>query len=245
MSALGIGPSLTVRQRRPAPAPSDLGAALLGLWTADSGVTVATGVSAWTDRIVGYVLTQATGALQPAWSATSFGGRPGITFDGVDDFLNLEAVPFPNGAAPCEIWALADFSSVDAVARTIACYGGATSQTARTLRRNSGLIGTNLIGTGASNVSAQTLQTLSGRHVLRAIVSATAGSIQVDGGDIPAPIAAIPATGTTRFRVGGSTVAVPNNLWQGSIAAIGVTALLSDVQAAGFTSYLRALGNVA
>ncbi len=36
--------------------------------------------------------TQGTGNAQPVWSASSFAGKPGVTFDGTDDFLSLASV---------------------------------------------------------------------------------------------------------------------------------------------------------
>jgi hypothetical protein len=51
-----------------------------------STITIATGVSEWRDKTgKGVNAVQATGANQPVYSETSFFGRPGITFDGVND----------------------------------------------------------------------------------------------------------------------------------------------------------------
>ena len=55
-----------------------------------STITVATGVSEWRDKTgKGVNAVQATGANQPTYSATSFFGRPGITFDGVNDNMSI------------------------------------------------------------------------------------------------------------------------------------------------------------
>ena len=56
-----------------------------------STITIATGVSTWADRKGGGVnATQATGSLQPSYSATAFpGSLPGVLFDGVDDTLEI------------------------------------------------------------------------------------------------------------------------------------------------------------
>src|SRR5262245_16371433 len=62
----------------------------LKLWLrADMGITLNSGnVSAWADQS-GSVqdFVQGTANKQPAWSATSMNGRPGITFDGSNDCL--------------------------------------------------------------------------------------------------------------------------------------------------------------
>jgi hypothetical protein len=62
-----------------------------------STITVATGVSQWRDkRGNGVNAVQATGANQPTYSATSFFGRPGITFDGVNDGLSISTTAGQN-----------------------------------------------------------------------------------------------------------------------------------------------------
>lgn len=64
-------------------------ALLAGMWLADQGITVATGVSQWNDLSGnGHHLLQATAAKQPALSAA--GGPNGgacVVADGVDDLL--------------------------------------------------------------------------------------------------------------------------------------------------------------
>lgn len=60
------------------------------VWISQQGVTVATGVSSWVSYLGGLActLSQATGGLQPAYSAAGgVGGRPLITTDGVDDVM--------------------------------------------------------------------------------------------------------------------------------------------------------------
>ncbi|MEA9355048.1 Ig-like domain-containing protein [Bacteriovorax sp. PP10] len=55
-----------------------------------STITVATGVSNWTDKSTnGRTVTQPTAGRQPAYSLTAFGtGLPGVTFDGVQNTTN-------------------------------------------------------------------------------------------------------------------------------------------------------------
>jgi hypothetical protein len=62
-------------------------------WDKRTGITIATGVSAWVDRVGAKSITQATGSKQPAYDATT-----GVTGDGVDDFLS-GASGILNGAA--------------------------------------------------------------------------------------------------------------------------------------------------
>ncbi|HTM77999.1 MAG TPA: hypothetical protein VL133_10260, partial [Devosia sp.] len=73
--------------------PLALGASLLAWWDASQGVSLSgSQVTAWADRKSGYSVAQGTGAARPLWSATSFGGKPGLTFDGIDDLLNMESL---------------------------------------------------------------------------------------------------------------------------------------------------------
>lgn len=63
--------------------PLSLSTDLLAWW--DPSTYVA---GSWTDRKAGVAVTQATGSLQPAGSATSLAGTPGVTGDGADDILS-------------------------------------------------------------------------------------------------------------------------------------------------------------
>lgn len=67
-------------------------------WDKRSGITIATGVSAWVDRVQGASLSQATGTKQPAYNAVT-----GLTFDGVDDFLSGAASSL-NGKPGHTVW---------------------------------------------------------------------------------------------------------------------------------------------
>lgn len=68
--------------------PSDMPAAKLWFDAWDtSTMAFATGVSSWTDRITGLPVTQATGATQPIYSATSLNGRPSVTGSGTQLLL--------------------------------------------------------------------------------------------------------------------------------------------------------------
>lgn len=62
-----------------------------------STITIATGVSSWADKSGnGANATEGTTANQPAYSATSFGGLPGITFDGINDTLSVTTTAMRN-----------------------------------------------------------------------------------------------------------------------------------------------------
>ena len=62
-------------------------------YRADTGVTVATGVSSWEDQNGSADFAQATTADQPAYSDTSgANGLEGFTFDGVDDWITTASI---------------------------------------------------------------------------------------------------------------------------------------------------------
>jgi hypothetical protein len=62
-----------------------------------STITIATGVSEWRDKSGnGANATQAAAGARPAYSQTGFFGLPGITFDGVDDQLDIPTTRMRN-----------------------------------------------------------------------------------------------------------------------------------------------------
>lgn len=245
---IGLGLSLTQvagRVRRGF-VPSDLGASLLAAWDAGSGVTQSGGlVSSWASSVGGYALAQATGSLKPAYNATGVNGRPSIDFDGVDDFLNYEACPFPVSAATCELWMLARNDAGDATARTAFCYGGVSATTVRRLIRSGGNAVQTSVGTGAATVtvSSGTPSTFTGSHVVRGVVDGTNITTHRDGVAGTAT-ACVPGTSATRTRMGALTGTSSSLFWQGGIVAVYITGLLTVGQAASLTVYLKARGGV-
>jgi hypothetical protein len=62
-----------------------------------STITIETGVSEWRDKSGnGSHATQATAANQPVYSQTGFFGLPGITFDGLNDQLDISTTRMQN-----------------------------------------------------------------------------------------------------------------------------------------------------
>lgn len=231
--------------------PADLGDALLGQLDAEdtASITQTDGaVSAWDDTVAEVSFVQATADAQPVWSATSFNGRPGITFDGTDDQLTLASVPYPAGADPCEIWVLAD-QVVDASSSSqrVAFAYGTGGSVARIVRR--GVIsGVNRAGIGVGDGNAgvfynNTSVDFSGIHVVRGVVGATASRCDVDG-IAGTPSDVVPGTATTRSRIGATSANTAGNFWQGVINSIFVTAPLTDVQAASLRAYLGRRGGL-
>lgn len=221
-----------------------LGADLLGYWDAERAdlMTVAGGtVSSWRDVKAAYNLVQATGAAQPAYSATSFNGHPGITFDGTDDFLSLTTHPFPINADPSEIWAVVSQAALvaDATARYAVAMGGGTPTSRAVARQVSG--GANqargIVGNGTTTASSAASAAFSTRHLVRVQTSATDVTVSLDG--VAATSAAIvPATANTRIRFGAFAATSAAGFWNGQIAAVLVTAPLSAPKAAALQTWL-------
>lgn len=69
-----------------APFASDL----IRAWYPDQGITLATGVAGWKDKVGTADWAQATTANQPAY--TKFVARPAIGFDGVNDYLTTPVI---------------------------------------------------------------------------------------------------------------------------------------------------------
>jgi len=224
--------------------PVDLGASLLAWWDASEGVSLSgSQVTAWADRKSGYSVTQGTSAARPLWSATSFGGQPGLTFDGTDDLLNMESLPFMTGAVPGEIWAVIqqDALVADTAARRIISIGGSTLLSRYMRRFVSGGEnrinalagdGTSLIQSGAPAVN------VSSRHVARGIFAADSVDASVDG-VAGTSVAVVPATPATRVNIGASSSsAFGGEFWQGKIRDVIVTEPLSEEQSTLLNAFL-------
>lgn len=250
----GRGPGHLSRQPTSGFTPWSLGASLLGYWDAETASTLTlsgSNVTTWTDLVGAYAPTQSVGGSKPVYSTTGFAGRPGVTFDGTDDELTLASQPFPAAATPSEIWALflnnGDIAMADT--RTVFSYGGALA-VARRLDLVPGTIaGQNkaqlTVGTGGGSVSVQSGNIASATaHVARLAYGATQSSIYTDGGSATTS-AAVPATGTDRFRIGATAGGSPLQFFNGTISAIIVTGALSADQAAALTTYLKARGGIA
>lgn len=215
-----------------------LGSSLLAWWTADRPDLItlnSTAVTSWKDVVAGYDAVQGVSASRPIYSATSFNGAPGLTFDSVDDELTLASQPFPSGASPSEIWAVVqqDALGSDASARRVVSYGGSTtnndlrqlirSQTGGTTSALQALVGTGAATTVALNTSVA----FQGRNLARVKFEAT--QIRADlNGNAGTPSAAVPSTGSTRFRIGAATFGA--GFWNGKMRDVLVTGPLSTGQ---------------
>lgn len=230
-----------------------LGASLLAFWDAEVASTLTLSgpsVTTWTDRKVGYAPTQAVGGSKPLYSATSFNGRPGITFDGLDDYLLLASSSIPSGAIDLELWALLDQTSLvaDTTDRYALSIGGAASVNNQVRLMRSVVSGVNRAGAragnGTTNNGVNTIAAdFSGRHVIRAKFNQSGFSVAIDGSALTTSASIIPNTT-------GTAIALGANLAGGGAAkcvmnAALITSALNADQAAQLTQYLKTRGGIA
>lgn len=193
----------------------------------------------------GYILSAATTA-RPTYSATSFNGAPGLTFNGTANVMTcttaglLSAVP--DGAEAGELWVLCSQAALpaDTSARYAFGYGGALN-TGRIVGRtvvtgvNRGRGGT---GDGAAlQIRNETTVDLSTRHIFRGAVGATESTVYVDG-VASAALSVVPSTTASRVVLGANPVSTPGNFWEGVIAFVAITLPLSAGKAADLTLHL-------
>lgn len=221
--------------------PAQLGASLLGWWTADRSdlITLQTGskVSSWRDVVAGYDLTQGTDDSRPVYSATGFNGLPGITADGIDDNLARSSSPFPSAAAQCEIWALGDWPSIASNNANAFSYGGSSVAAVRAIRMTTVSSIMRLIGDATSANVNTNFAFPGGRHIIRFAVDGVESRLDYDGGQ-RSTLTVTPTTSTLRMRMfAGSNTGV-DRLMAATIADVLVTDLLTDAQAAQLQAYL-------
>jgi hypothetical protein len=83
-------------------------------------------VASWAPTIGGPTPVQATEAAKPIRSSTSFNGKPGVTFDGSDDFMRVDATTnLPTSSTPGTIWMAYIFTSGNN--SVLFRYGGTTT----------------------------------------------------------------------------------------------------------------------
>lgn len=231
--------------------PLDLETKLCAWWSAKRAdlITLSgSAVTSWADVVGGYALTQGTSANRPTYSATAVNGRPGITFDGTNDYLESSDAGLmgavPTGAEAGEIWVICrnDADASDGLTRRAVAYGGNSNNTSRSARRTviSGadrLQGS--VGTGAAAADRnQNLADFSERRVIRIKANGTDLQAYADGQlDLASAVAAVPSTDTTRFRAGAATNDTPAGYWKGVIEDIFITTLLTDREAAKLLAY--------
>lgn len=224
---------------------SILGPDLLGYWDAtrtDKLTLVSGGVSSWKDIKNNYDLIQTSATARPIYSATSFGGDPGLSFDGTDDFLHLTPHSFPINAVGSEIWCVCsqDALVADAAVRHVVAMG-ASSTTYRSLARTTSG-GLNLVRAGAGAGAGAVLSTLdgvdiSGRLVMRGVFDGANVWVEANGVADPSS-AVVPTTSNVRMRVGAFVNSGAGNFWLGQVAVILIVNPLTAEKATSLRAQL-------
>lgn len=216
---------------------SILGASLLAWWTADRADLITlngSAVTSWKDVMHGYDAVQGVSASRPVYSATSFNGSPGLTFDGSDDGLICTDAALlgllPDAAEAGEMWAIVQQDALAEVAssRNILSYGGTGISTQRRIRRvvASGVNrGRFTVGTGASSLAAtDTSVNFNSRHVIRGAADADSIDLSVDAAT-PISISGVPATSSAiACTIGSSSNTTATEFWHGKIRDVIITA---------------------
>lgn len=235
--------------RTPTWKPSDLGTDLLAFWDAEvaASLTLAGSlVNGWADQVGGYSLAQTIGSLKPIYSATSLNGRPGVAFDGTDDYLLYGALPasFPVAAIGSEIWGLTsqDFPGTQAGNQTVCSYGDLAGLNCRRLYR-SNVANVNRGTVNATVNAVDTLVDFSGIHVARGTFAATTVGIAMDG-NVATTAAGIPATAAVGGVALGALTSGANRFWKGPMNAVLVTKPLSAPNAALLLQFLKTRGGL-
>jgi hypothetical protein len=244
-------PVARLAAREAASTPQSIfGALLIAQWNADrSDLITLSGaaVTSWKDIIAGYDLVQAVSGARPLYSATSFGGAPGVTFDGIDDELTCTTAGLlpllPNAAEPGEILAVTHQSALaaDAAVRILASYGAATSPTRRGVERTvvTGVVRFRITtGTGAgSSTKTATVGDFSSRHVVRGRWGAADHAVAIDGLAEESG-AIVPDTSVLRLRLGANSNTAAANFWAGSCRDLLLVAGIPSVaQMAAFNAW--------
>lgn len=250
---IGIGVGMTLGQSGGYSPQQALGAKLLAWWDADHSdlITQAGGlVSAWADRVQGLVHT-ASGAGQPAYSATGFAGRPVITGDGANTFMTRAGVAgLPTNSDQFEIWTLFDQTLVTDASgsrRYLFAWGGQGTQVhlMTGVNRNSPNRGRVTAGNGTTTATlVDGIVDLTGRHFQRSVFTATGIKVAVDGFTMSAETAVVRALDVLRSRIFANTTTTPAEFWQGGVAAILVCSPLTDGEAAALTAWLSSRRSV-
>jgi hypothetical protein len=203
-------------------------------WSAEAGIIdVAGAVSSWADVIGSLAAVQATGASQPVYSATGFDGtEPGVTADGVDDFLETVGtgnLPDADEDSVIMVRLVDTASEADADAtRGIFGWSGGATASQRDVRRSavSGVSRARAF-IGTAGAATENATSLLGKHYVTGRKAGTTLAISVDGGAEATAVIAASTTGTTLARIFAMAAGSTATGFKGAISDIAVFAASS------------------
>jgi hypothetical protein len=251
-SSVRVGPPLLLTSDEAVWTPLELGAKLLAWWDAEysAGFSLSGSlVTSWTDRKASIALSQATTGFKPVYSATSVNSRPGVTFDGTDDVLQLASTTLPVGANPSTIWTLTNELRPSATTGvgTLFAYGG-TAASRRVRRTSSSSVSRaqTVIGVAGASVSDATV-VFDGVHVAKFTFDPTAIRIEVDKAGAASAAHTLNTSATSpRTAMGASELSSPSLFANAAINSVLVTdGTLTTDQEAQMWAFLKARGGVA
>jgi len=243
----------------------DLQSKLAYMWDAEYSSTITRDggglVSEWRDLVDGTPMVQATAANKPTYSATSFGGGAGVTFDGVNDELTYVFAGghrFPLAADPVEIWVLVSSAAPDTNTNTLYFFTYGTNTGARSVGRfgspypegqtTGGYHNrsrASMTGTGTTNCNPNADLGLNTRFYFRMTNNGTTTTMQNNGATFGGPVnnssvPMVPATITGRARMGASSAPTIANWAPCTIACVAVfTTLLTIDECDAMETYLH------
>jgi hypothetical protein len=253
VSANGLGVPVTLVSSGAPPlvvqgwTPTNLGAKNLLWWDAedaDSLTLAGSAVTAWEDKSAGFAVSQATGASQPALSATAVNNRPGIVFDGTDDYMTSAGTPGNVAAGQArEWWFLGTQTRAVSTGGThVAVRQGSAITAAAQIGRTIDNAATCFTGNGSTAVSATATTLFAGVSVIRYEIEA-AQQIVSRNGVAGTPVAVTPALDNASVFI-GSRDAV-SRFHQGAINTLIQTEPLTDAEAFLLLGFLKARGGIA
>jgi hypothetical protein len=253
VSANGLGVPVTLVSSGAPPlvvqgwTPLNLGAKNLLWWDAedaDSLTLASSAVTAWEDKSAGFAVSQATGANQPALSATAVNSRPGIVFDGTDDYMTNAGTPGNVAAGQAREWWFLGTQT------RAAGTGGANI----VVRQGSGVVAaaqlgrivdnttTGYVGNGTTANTATATTLLEGVSIVRQQITATQQIVSRNG-VAGTPVAVTPALDNVSVFIGSRDAA--SRFHEGAINTLIQTEPLTDAEAFLLLGFLKARGGIA
>jgi hypothetical protein len=246
---LGVGltiPAVACRARRFDPI-ARLGSAVYAYFDAERPESLSlsgSNVTSWRDLKNNFVVTQATSGAKPVFASNAINNRPGIVFDGTDDYLGATGTGgIPNGL-PFEIWTLCNNQApaTDTTTRRVVSWGTTNNNNSVFVAHFGGTAQRVNISVGTGGLSPA--NDSSGLHLVRTVVTLTSTTGYFDGASVGSTNV-VPSIGNSAFAIGAMSVPSFFAFFKGSISAVIITAPLSTANAAWMTSALKARAGIA
>lgn len=227
--------------------PLSLGAKLLLWWDAEDAASISlagSNVAVWTDKSAAFGVAQTTGTNQPTYSSTAVNNRPGVVFDGTDDFLTNAGTPSKVAAGQArEWWFLGTQTRAVSTGGThVAVRQGSAITSAAQIGRTIDNAVAGFVGNGATAVIANAASLFEGVSIIRQQVTATEQIVSRNG-TAGTPVAVSPALNDTSVFIGSRDAA--SRFHEGAFNTLIQTEPLTEAEAGQLLAYLKFRGGVA